>query len=191
MALLLVEKWPLLRRGWGLALLAVLIFYGSWENVQLVYWSRAQLPVSVVAADEMAALRHLDAQAEAGDVVFINPRHEPTPAPSPQWHMAGHNWGVVSGLLPLRVWLDNEDMARKFGQGPLWDARLQVAQRAMSGPPQDFRSFLDRNGIEWVLAQDERLAGQSARAGLRRTFQSGPVSVWSRSSPAGRAIAGN
>lgn len=189
-ALLLVEKWPLLRRGWGLALLAVLIFYGSWENVQLVYWSRAALPVSVVAADEMAALRHLDAQAQAGDVVFINPRHEPGPAPSPQRHMVGHNWGYVSGLLPLRVWLDNEDMARKFGQGRMWDARLAMAQRAMAGPPQDFRSFLDRNGIGWVLAQDERLAEQSAKAGLRRAFQSGAVSVWGRSGSGGRAIAG-
>ena len=170
-AVLLVEKWPLLRRGWGLLLLLVLLFYGSWENTQLVLWSRTALPSSVIQADDMGAMRYLSGHAAAAETVFINPRAPVCGA------VMGHNWGHVSGLLPQRVWLDNEDMARKFGQGPMWDERWHEAQQAMAGSPADFATFLRQNDIRWVLAQEPRLAALAGSAGCQEVFRSGQTAV--------------
>ena len=182
-AYLLVEKWPYLRRGWGLLLLLVLIFYGSWENCQLVLWSRTGLPVSVIGADDMASLRYVAEHAASRDVVFINPHVRATGPSSPQTETMGHGWGYASGLLPVRVWLDNEDMARKFGQETMWDGRWAEAERAMGGPPSAFRSFLAARGIGWVIAQSPTLAQTARAAGLTEAFRSGGVAVF-RQGPA-------
>lgn len=176
-ALLLVDYGPKLRRGLPLAILLVLIFYGAWENVQLVLWSRTGLPPVTVAADDMAALRYLAVQARPDEVLFIMPRTLPPMCLTPPLNI-GHNWGYVSGLLPVRVWLDNEDMARKFGQGELWDGRWGEAQQAVRGGPEGFARFLERHGITWVLAQDESLARECASAGLSEAFRSGGVAVF-------------
>ena len=183
-ALLLVEKWPLLRRGWGLLLLLVLISYGSWENSQLVLWSRTSLPVTVIGADAMAALRHVNeilAQRPFGmsrefpqgwsPTVLIDP-HVPVSGAT-----MGHNWGYVSGLLPVRVWLDNEDMARKFGQGPMWDRRWHDTQQAMASP-EAFRRFLGENRIDWVIAQTPTTDALARAAGMTEDFHSGAVTVF-------------
>lgn len=147
-ALLLVEYWPRLRRGWGLILLLVLIFYGSWENTQLVYWSRVGLQPTTIGS--VSDLRYLVEHAAPRDVVFMNPRVEP-PVSSTMTVYISHRWGFMSGLVPVRFWLDNEDMARKFGQGPIWDQRWAEAERALKGSPQGFSAFLRRNGINWVI----------------------------------------
>jgi hypothetical protein len=181
-AVLLVEKWPLLRRGWGLALLLVLIFYGSWENCQLVLWSRSGLPVSIIGAEDMGALRAVARSAPPDAVVFINPRFRPTPASVAPVEMMGHNWGYASGLLPCRVWLDNEDMARKFGQGTMWDARWAEAQRAMQSAAA-FRRFVGEQRIGWVVAQTPELAALARAAGMTQDFRSGAVTVF-RAAPA-------
>ncbi|MBU0607113.1 MAG: hypothetical protein KKI08_04465, partial [Armatimonadetes bacterium] len=183
-AVLLVEKWPLLRRSWGLLLLLVLIFYGSWENSQLVLWSRTGLPESVIPADEVAALRHLNGVLSRpplsmlgeyphgwSPTVLIDPRVPVSGA------TIGHNWGYVSGLLPCRVWLDNEDMARKFGQGPMWDRRWHGTQQAMTSP-ETFRRYLGESRIDWVIAQTPATVALARAAGMTENFHSGAVTVF-------------
>lgn len=172
MAWLLVEKWAYLRRGWGLLVLLVVLFYGSWENTQLVYWARVSLPVATISAEDMSALRYIAAHAPAKDIVFINPRTQI------KIGFVGHNWGYVSGLLPVRVWLDNEDMARKFGQRKLWEQRWAEAEKAMSGSAEELARFLQRHGISWLMAQEEHLAKQAQAAGLYEAFRSGHVAVF-------------
>ena len=171
-ALLLVDYGPRLRRGLPLLILVVLVCYGAWENSQLVLWSRTALPRTTVAADDMAALRYLGEHARGRDVLFVDPRHAAPP------DVMGHNWGYVSGLLPVRVYLDNGDMAHKFGQGPVWDLRLAEAQQAMRGAPEGFAAFLQRNGITWVMAQDEGLSRLCDTAGLTEAFRKGGVVVF-------------
>ena len=78
------------------------------------------------------------------------------------------------------MWLDNEDMARKFGQGELWDERWAEAQRAMAGTPEEFSRFLARNGITWVLAQGEGFARLCREAGLQGAARDGSVAVFRR-----------
>jgi len=136
-----------------------------------VLWSRTALPSSVIQADDMGAMRYLSGHAAAAETVFINPRAPVCGA------VMGHNWGHVSGLLPQRVWLDNEDMARKFGQGPMWDERWHEAQQAMAGSPADFATFLRQNDIRWVLAQEPRLAALAGSAGCQEVFRSGQTAV--------------
>lgn len=175
LAYLLVENWTWLRRGWGVLLLLLLVFYGSWENAQLSLWSRVGLPVSVVSADGMGALRYLSEHAVPRDVVLIDPRYEPPPGTIPGTEYLGHNWGYVSGLLNARIWLDNEDMARKFGQGAIWDARYAELQQAMNGGEGAAQRFLNRNDIRWVIAQGGR---RFERVGLTEVFGSGNVRVY-------------
>ncbi|MEN6641347.1 MAG: hypothetical protein ABFE08_02765 [Armatimonadia bacterium] len=175
LAYLLVENWTWLRRRWGLLLLLVLVFYGSWENAQLSLWCRVGLPVSIVSADEMAALRYLDQHASPRDIVLIDPRYQPTPGRFPQIEHLGHNWGYVSGLLNARIWLDNEDMARKFGQGELWDARYAELRRATDGGEAGMRRLLKEDDIRWIIAQGGR---RLESYGLSEVFREGEVRVY-------------
>lgn len=175
LAYLLVENWASLRRGWGLLLLLVMVFYGSWENAQLSLWSRVGLPFSVVSADEVGALRYLSEHAAPRDVVLIDPRYKPIPSQHPGTEYLGHNWGYVSGLLNARLWLDNEDMARKFGQGEIWDARYAELQRAMNGGEGAVQRFLRKHDIRWVIAQGGR---RLETGGLTEVFGSGNVRVY-------------
>jgi hypothetical protein len=118
-----------LRRGWGLLVVLLFVFYGSWENTQLVLWSRTALPYSVIRASQMKALRYLDQHAGPEDLVLTNPRTDPPQPRDPLHEPMTHHWGYYSGLLNARLYLDNEDMARKFGQGRIWDTS-GAAERA-------------------------------------------------------------
>lgn len=165
LAYLLVEKWPVLRRGWGIPLLLLFAFYGSWENVQVSLWSRTGLqPVTA----PLAHLRYLDRHVQPQDVVLINPRIPP-PLSSTLRVYAGDEWGYTSGLLNALVWLDNEEMARKFGQGPLWDERWRELDKAWrTKNPAELREFLQRNHIRWVINNGlEPLAVSPEAAGLK------------------------
>lgn len=180
LAWLVVENWSWLKRGWGLLLLLVLLLYGTWENTQLTLWSRTGLPVSIVAADEMNGLRALAQQAKPDDVVLIDPRYKPTPSRFSQIEYVGHNWGYVSGLLNARIYLDNEDMARKFGQGEMWDQRYeQLSQALQSTDATTLRNFLTMNGIRWIMLEgDEQLQVPAEQVGLKQVFHENEVRIY-------------
>ena len=165
LAYLLVEKWALLRRGWGLLLLLLFVFYGSWENVQLSLWSRTGLAWETAP---LAHLRYLDEHVQPRDIVLINPRIPP-PLSSTMRVYVDDRWGYTSGLLNARVWLDNEDMARKFGQGAIWDRRWQELDKAWhTTNPAELRQFLQRNHIRWVVNNGfEPLRVRPEAAGLK------------------------
>lgn len=167
---------PWLRRGWGLLVVFVFVFYGSWENTQLVLWSRTSLPLSVIRSSQMAALRYLDREAKPADLVLINPHSELPQPPVNGRQPLTHNWGYYSGLLNARLWLDNEDMARKFGQGPMWDERLSQLQQALQAPPA-LRRFVQANRINWIVleGQDKLPAGAT---GIREVFREADVRVY-------------
>jgi hypothetical protein len=168
-----------LRRGWGVLVVLLFVYYGSWENTQLVLWSRTSLPYSIIRSSDMAALAYLDQHVAQGDVVAINPR-----AQVPGEGVVGgdgstqitHRWGYVSGLLGARLYLDNEDMARKFGQGPQWDARLRDFQQAMKSASA-LTTFARSHRIRWIMLQgtDKLPDGSNSK----EVFRDGDVRVYS------------
>jgi hypothetical protein len=171
-----------LRSAGGIVVLLVILFYGTWENSQVALWSRTGLAWSTLPAAETAALRTLQAQARPTDIVLLNPHTIPfaislTPPAGPGEEPLSHRWGYVSGLLPCRVYLDNEDMARKFGQGPLWDNRRREVQDLLAEPRAEVvRQRLRQWGINWLLLQnDDRLA---APLELPEVFRQGSVRVY-------------
>ena len=167
-----------LRRGWGVLVVLLFVFYGSWENTQLVLWSRTTLPYSVVRSSQMQALRYLDRHAAAQDVVLIDPRYE-TPQPrDPQHEPMTHHWGYYSGLLNARLYLDNEDMARKFGQGQMWDSRLAQVQRALRSAPA-LQQLMRESGIRWLVLQGTEKPPAGAQ--LAEVFHDADVRVYSAS----------
>lgn len=170
------SKW--LRRGWGLLVVLLFVYYGSWENTQLVLWTRTALPLSVVRSSQMNALRYLDQHAQPQDIVLINPRYE-LPQPGDAMHQPiTHHWGYYSGLLNARLYLDNEDMARKFGQGRLWDGRLARVQAALKSA-QALQQLMRSEGIRWVVLQGTDKLPEGAN--LREVFRDADVRVYSAS----------
>jgi hypothetical protein len=166
-------------RGAGLLLLLVVLFYGSWENSQVVLWSRSGLPWSTLPVAETAALRALQDRVHPGDIVLINPQVTAT-APEglrPGDELLGHPWGYVTGLLPCRAYLDNEDMARKFGQRPLWEERQAAIDDLLAEPRAEaVRQRLQQWGINWLLLQgDDELTAPLA---LPEVFRQGKVRVY-------------
>lgn len=167
-----------LRQGWGILVVLLFVFYGSWENTQLVLWSRATLPYSVIRSSQMGALRYLDQYAGVQDIVLINPRSEPPQPRDPLHEPMTHRWGCYSGLLNARLYLDNEDMARKFGQGAIWDGRLAGMQLALKSAPA-LREFVRSEGIRWIVLQGTDKLPEGAT--LAEVFRDGDVRVYSAS----------
>lgn len=166
-----------LRRGWGLLVVLLFVYYGSWENTQLVLWSRTSLPHSVIRSNDMSALRYLDRHVAPGDVVAINPRVQLPQSLTPRGEPISHRWGYVSGLLSARLYLDNEDMAKKFGQGPIWDGRLREWQQAMKSPAA-LSAFAKDNHIRWIMLQGKDKLPPGSN-NLTEVFRSGDTRVYS------------
>ncbi len=139
-----------LRRAGYIVLAALFVLYGAWENVQYLQAYRLGAGWRTVPAAEMAAFRHLREQAGSGDVLLIDPAYR-----SADGDIVGHDWGYASAFSPVPVFVDNEAMARKFGQGAEWDRRAQQAQAL-------FRGRLAWTGLAtlgprqtwWVLVQE-------------------------------------
>lgn len=170
-----------LRTRGGMVVVALFVFYGAWENTQLVLWSRTGLEWSVVPAPQMACLRYLRDHVGPQDVVLIMPsppavRIELRPGET----LTSHAWGYVSGLLNARVYLDNHDMAAKFGQGPMWQQRAQALRAAQSsGDPAVVRALLRAHRVRWVLVEAQpSWARLLAAAGCTRVFGAGPCEVY-------------
>lgn len=166
-----------LRRGWGLLVVLLFVFYGSWENTQLVLWSRTALPYSAVRSSQMNALRYLDQHAEPEDLVLTNPRTEPPQPRDPLHEPMTHHWGYYSGLLNARLYLDNEDMARKFGQGRIWDSRLAQVQAALQSAPA-VQQLVRAEGIRWLVLQGTDKLPEGAST-VREVFRDADVRVYS------------
>lgn len=180
-AILAVRHRHWLRTRGGLAVAALFVFYGAWENTQLFVWSRTGLEWSVVPAPQMACLRYLRDHAGPRDVVLITPSHSPALAEARAGEtVTSHAWGYASGLLNARFYLDNHDMAAKFGQGAVWRQReeLLTAVKASDNPAL-VGAFLRQQGVRWVLVENEpRWARLLAAAGCALMFREGACEVY-------------
>lgn len=176
-----------LHARWGPVVLALFVFYGAWENTQLVLWTRTGLEWAVVPAPQMACLRYLRDHSGSNDIVLITPTAVTARDGLPPGEVpAQHAWGYVSGLLDARVYLDNHDMAAKFGQGPIWQQREQALADVRAGhSPEAAEGFLRAQGVRWVLVEDDpRWADRLAAAGCRLMFRDGGCEVYERAAAA-------
>lgn len=181
-AVLAVRQAAWLRTRWGVLVALLFVLYGSWENTQLALWSRTGAPVTVISAAQMRVLHFLAAHAGPQDTVLLNPRYKPPAAPEGTPAPPTHAWGYVSGLVNAPVYLDNDDMSRKFALGTEWDRRWAELQPVLrSTTPGPVRDFLQRERVQWVLLeQAEPFAAALPLAGFREVFAEGNVRLYGR-----------
>jgi len=203
LAVLAVDYRGWLKTRWGVIFAILFVFYGSWENVQIVQWSRLSLPWTKIEAPQAAALRYMATQVQPNDVVLLNPRYDSRTPKTDTMLPASHHWGYASGLLDARFYLDNEDMARKFGQGemfdyvmrgrfdyntgrlnptenPTLDARLaSLLWVRQQRDPRIWSRFLTVNKIRWIILEPgDELLINPAQIGLTQGFERDGVRVY-------------
>ena len=181
-ALLALRNREYLRRGWRLVGVLLFLFYGSWETVQIAQWSRIGLTRDVIPAAQVQALHYLSEHAQPRDIVLINPMSR---TEIPGASVVGHNWGYASGLLNARFWLDNQDMAFKFGQEEIWMGRLQQLKAVLhDADGAALQRFLQDNDIHWVILEGaDEFGADPSEAGLQQVFAAGDVRVYENRAP--------